>query len=250
MNGTLCRVLFDGSIEQGRDIVDVKQTLSSIFKKDVSAIEHFFTAKAVGVKKDIDLATARKYKKAFLKGGAICRIVPDAPQLRVIAPRKISPALQLPPQQSPFLSCSDSGIDFKRKVMDPVPFSSLARLSVFSEFTAMRVVRRLVLFLKGFSLPFITEAERIKFIEFPGAFADWIQLGLQNIVAFVAAIVLLGLPSLGLALRLVCIVIAVIGGVTGSLVAIPGVAAGGRLGIIVGIIRKPSIPKIGSRMKK
>jgi hypothetical protein len=79
----------------------------------------------------------------------------------------------------------------------------------------------------------------------PGAFVDFVQFGLQNIFAFVAAIILLGLPTLGIALFVLLAVIAVIGAVTGFLGAIPGGAGGALLGLIVGAARAPFIPKIG-----
>jgi len=83
----------------------------------------------------------------------------------------------------------------------------------------------------------------------PGAFSDWIHIGLQNIVAFVAAIILLGLPSLFIALIILGLVIVVIGGVTGLIGAVPGAVAGGIIGFVVSVVRMPFIPKIGPGLK-
>ncbi|MDO9264559.1 MAG: hypothetical protein Q7U02_11375, partial [Desulfosalsimonadaceae bacterium] len=81
--------------------------------------------------------------------------------------------------------------------------------------------------------------------QLPDAFSEWLNWGLQNLVGFVAAIVLLGLPSLAIGLGILAIVIAAIGVGTGLVGFIPGGAVGALIGWIVGVIRAPSLPKVG-----
>ena len=77
--------------------------------------------------------------------------------------------------------------------------------------------------------------------QLPDAFSEWLNWALQNIAAFL----LLSLPSLAIGLGVLAIVIAAIAAGTGLVGAIPGFAVGALIGWIVGVIRAPSLPKIG-----
>jgi|GEM_PF-4471614 len=184
MKNQPCNVVFDGTIEPGRDVDEVKKGLASLFKKDVSEISHFFSGDPVVMKKNIDPATAAKYQAALRRAGAICTIVPKTPDLNVLTPREINSSAQFPPQNCPLLSHTPGGIDFNRKDMGIVPISSLTLLSVFSESTPTGIVNRLLLFVKGFSRPFITDVEKIKFWEFPCVVAGTVTETLKNFIRF------------------------------------------------------------------
>ena len=67
-------VLFQGEIIQGKSREDVITGLSQIFRKEPSTIASMFTGKRIVIKRKVDQQTARKYKNAFQKAGAICHI--------------------------------------------------------------------------------------------------------------------------------------------------------------------------------
>ncbi len=63
-----------GEIVEGQILDAVKDNLEKFIKLDRKALDGIFAKKKVVLKKDIDKETAEKYKKAFTKCGAICKI--------------------------------------------------------------------------------------------------------------------------------------------------------------------------------
>ncbi len=71
MGETNYRLVFKGKLTPGSDPGAVKQHLAALFKNGPEQIEKLFYGKPVVVKKDLDLAEAKKYKQAFDSSGAI-----------------------------------------------------------------------------------------------------------------------------------------------------------------------------------
>ncbi len=67
-------VAFSGQIADGADLDTVKAAVGKIFKADDAKLAQLFSGKRIVIKKNIDEATARKYKAAFSNAGAICEI--------------------------------------------------------------------------------------------------------------------------------------------------------------------------------
>jgi len=67
-------VVFNGITEPNQDIEDVKQRLATVLKLDAPGIARLFDGSAVTIKKNVDAATAEKYKQAFRRAGAVCII--------------------------------------------------------------------------------------------------------------------------------------------------------------------------------
>jgi hypothetical protein len=63
-----------GEIVEGQTLDAVKDNLEKFIKLDRKTLHGIFAKKNVVLKKDIDQETAEKYKKAFTKCGAICKI--------------------------------------------------------------------------------------------------------------------------------------------------------------------------------
>ncbi|MDM8556122.1 DUF1566 domain-containing protein [Desulfococcaceae bacterium HSG7] len=68
------KVIYQGKIVKGNDIEKVKQNLASVFRTDIARIERFFKGRPVVVKDNLTLETAKKYRTAFHKAGAVCQI--------------------------------------------------------------------------------------------------------------------------------------------------------------------------------
>jgi uncharacterized protein YbjQ (UPF0145 family) len=69
-------VVFNGKMEPNQDIEDVKQRLAAILKLDVQRITRLFDGSPVTIKKNVDVAIAEKYSRAFKGASAICIIEP------------------------------------------------------------------------------------------------------------------------------------------------------------------------------
>jgi len=74
MNEELYEVAFSGAILEGADIEQVKAKIGAMFKADAAKLAHLFSGKRVVIKKNIDQATANKYKTALTNAGADCEV--------------------------------------------------------------------------------------------------------------------------------------------------------------------------------
>jgi len=74
MSEELYEVAFSGAILEGADIEQVKAKIGAMFKADAAKLAHLFSGKRVVIKKNIDQATANKYKAALTNAGADCEI--------------------------------------------------------------------------------------------------------------------------------------------------------------------------------
>ncbi len=75
MSDELFEVAFSGQIAEGADPDQVKAKIASMFKADEAKLAHLFSGKRVIIKKNIDQATANKYKTALSNAGAVCEII-------------------------------------------------------------------------------------------------------------------------------------------------------------------------------
>lgn len=74
MSEELYEVAFSGVIIEGADIEQVKAKVGAMFKADAAKLAHLFSGKRVVIKRDIDQATANKYKSALTNAGAVCEV--------------------------------------------------------------------------------------------------------------------------------------------------------------------------------
>lgn len=74
MSEELYEVAFSGAILEGADIEQVKAKVGAMFKADAAKLAHLFSGKRVVIKKNIDQATANKYKTALMNAGADCEV--------------------------------------------------------------------------------------------------------------------------------------------------------------------------------
>ena len=76
MSDQLYEVAFSGQISEGADLNDVKAKVAKMFNADDAKLALLFSGKRVVIKKNIDQATAAKYKSALNRAGAQCEISP------------------------------------------------------------------------------------------------------------------------------------------------------------------------------
>ncbi|MCW8933697.1 MAG: hypothetical protein OQK98_03140 [Gammaproteobacteria bacterium] len=74
MSDELFEVAFSGQIKEGADLEQVKAKVGAMFKADATKLGHLFSGKRMVIKKNIDQATANKYKSALNNAGAVCEI--------------------------------------------------------------------------------------------------------------------------------------------------------------------------------
>ncbi|HEY9202307.1 MAG TPA: hypothetical protein VIQ81_11985 [Gammaproteobacteria bacterium] len=74
MSEELYEVAFYGEIVEGAELDQVKAKVASMFKADAAKLAQLFSGKRVVIKKNIDQATANKYKSALQNAGAQCEV--------------------------------------------------------------------------------------------------------------------------------------------------------------------------------
>ena len=66
MSDQLFEVAFSGKISEGADLDDVKTKVGKMFSADEAKLAQLFSGKRIVIKKNVDQATATKYKTAFV----------------------------------------------------------------------------------------------------------------------------------------------------------------------------------------
>jgi hypothetical protein len=74
MSDQLFEVAFSGQISEGASADEVKARLAKMFNADEAKLAQLFSGKRVIIKKNIDQATAEKYRTALNRAGAECEI--------------------------------------------------------------------------------------------------------------------------------------------------------------------------------
>lgn len=67
-------IIFRGDIVFGHQLADVKVRLQQLFKADAAKIDALFTGRPIPLKRNLDEATANKYRDALVKAGAMVEV--------------------------------------------------------------------------------------------------------------------------------------------------------------------------------
>jgi uncharacterized protein YbjQ (UPF0145 family) len=67
-------IVFEGKTVPGKEIDLVKKALMNILKADEQSIDRLFSGKRVLIRKNVEAATAKKFRKAFEDVGAVCNL--------------------------------------------------------------------------------------------------------------------------------------------------------------------------------
>jgi len=74
MSDQLFEVAFSGQISEGENLEEVKARVAKIFNADDAKLAQLFSGKRIVIKKNIDQATAAKYRTALNRAGAECEV--------------------------------------------------------------------------------------------------------------------------------------------------------------------------------
>ena len=98
------QLVFNGTLSDGQNPVDVKRNLASLFKIDAAKVDQLFDQLPVVVKKNVDYDSALKYQQALRKAGAVCQVEET---IRNIEPPVMETAAPPPMTYTPDLSATD-----------------------------------------------------------------------------------------------------------------------------------------------
>ncbi len=101
MSDQLFEVAFSGKISAGANMGEVKARVAKMFNADNAKLAQLFSGKRIVIKKNIDRATAAKYKTALNRAGAECevKLIGGAPAAAPAATAQ--PAQPAQPAQKP-----------------------------------------------------------------------------------------------------------------------------------------------------
>ena len=92
MSDQLFEVAFSGQIIEGANLEEVKVNIGKMFNADDAKLAQLFSGKRIVIKKNIDQATAAKYKVALNRAGAECEINSPGGETPAAATPAVSPA--------------------------------------------------------------------------------------------------------------------------------------------------------------
>ncbi len=92
MSDQLFEVAFSGQISEGANLEEVKVRVGKMFNADDAKLVQLFSGKRIVIKKNIDQATAAKYKTALNRAGAECEISSPGSEAAAAQPAAATPA--------------------------------------------------------------------------------------------------------------------------------------------------------------
>lgn len=121
-------IIFRGDIVFGHQLADVKGNLQQLFKTDAAKIDALFTGRPVPLKRNLDEATANKYRDALLKAGAMVDVCPTdaSPAAANKAVARAAPTARTAPDPANFRwTLAPLGSDLLPARERPVPAAPL-----------------------------------------------------------------------------------------------------------------------------
>lgn len=88
-------IIFRGDILPGQQLSEVKERLARLFKTDADKINSLFSGAAVPLKRDLDQATAEKYRTVLQQAGAQVQVAEAGSIQTRAAPVRKAPAMTL-----------------------------------------------------------------------------------------------------------------------------------------------------------
>ena len=100
MSDQLFEVAFSGQISEGANLEEVKARVGKMFNADDAKLAQLFSGNRIVIKKNIDQATAAKYKTALNRAGAECEISSLGGEAAAAQPAAATPAAAEPAAKS------------------------------------------------------------------------------------------------------------------------------------------------------
>jgi len=120
MADKLFQVIINGQLVEGAELDQTRQNIAKLFKAKIEAVEPMFSGKRISIKKNLDLATAKKYQQAIIKAGLKAGVAPMAGTV----PTMKSPAS--PPHQEDSLAAATiAAIGTTMDVRPPPPKANI-----------------------------------------------------------------------------------------------------------------------------
>jgi hypothetical protein len=204
------RVVLTGELAEGKSENDVKARMASLFKTSTDRVGMLLKKSGAIIKKDIDLATAKKYAGAIMSTGAVCKIdPPEKEEIPVVA--EVAPSEEIAPPADVVASEEDNGraeprvvvimlskkpeerfepvvvekvsgtadvINFNTADVSDVSYDKIIALAAFNETGGAEEVTKLYLFISSIERPFVCDIDSIVFSDFP------IKVFPKNIASF------------------------------------------------------------------
>jgi len=117
-------IVITGELNPGATHDAVVNNLASLFKKDTSFVEKFFSGKPTTIRRDLNLETAKKYQTAISKAGCIAKIVEQEAIIDVPAQSDNSEA------SFANLSMAEVGVTIIEHIMPDEPQIDISDLSM------------------------------------------------------------------------------------------------------------------------
>jgi len=155
-------ILFDGTLAEGASLSAVTARLAVLFKQPSEKMAYLFSGRTIVIKRDISREVAERYRRAFLKAGAVCRVqesgkqrsAPAIPAPVAVAPGTAARAAEVPVEsrarakrEPPAALSVQSLPGFFRGAIEPVPMTLGYRMGLMGVATAMLVLPAIYLLL-------------------------------------------------------------------------------------------------------
>lgn len=101
MSDQLYEVAFSGQVSEGADLQEVKARVGKMFNADAAKLDQLFSGKRIVIKKNIDEATAAKYRTALNRAGAECEVLPMGDTAAAVPAAAAEPATAEPAAAEP-----------------------------------------------------------------------------------------------------------------------------------------------------
>ena len=206
MTEILYNVVFSGGFDDGRDLENAKGDLARLFKVDLDRIETLFRRKGAVIKKGVNRPTGLKYIQRLKKAGVLCRLQEQAPpsptrtgtrqptsnrdqtasspdQIQVVDPPAAPAELAYSPVPANRITAAPGGINMNRPGLKAIAYRDVVLISVFTDLRQENTA--LLVFVRELQRPFICQANKIAFTEFPGVKETSLVASLRNFLHFI-----------------------------------------------------------------
>ncbi|MDO9264346.1 MAG: hypothetical protein Q7U02_10310 [Desulfosalsimonadaceae bacterium] len=206
MTENFYKVVFSGKLALGKSEADVAARMAALFKTTADKMLLLLKRPGAVIKKDVDLATAKKYVQAISSTGAVCMIDPSESSAAPSAAPSVAPApkpaeklvpkftpkpaatepatksaeprvvvIQLSnkpedrfaPRQLEKISGSTDCIDMDLNDVPEVLYDRILAIAAFNEGSGPDAKTKLLMFIRSIERPFACDIDQIIFDGFP-----------------------------------------------------------------------------------
>ena len=203
MSKILYDVILTGQIVAGHDPQTVVTSLARLMRRDAKIIVGLLKRDGQIVKRRVDADTGKAVHRTLKRIGVVSRLVPTKPPgvtkpskvtdaslpdgadrtFQIIAPPRQPADVAFAPITANRISGAPGGLDVNRIGTPPIPFEALALVCVHQAADADNLF--LLIFRQGQKRPYLCDANRVVFSDFPDTKATSVTASLRHFVRFV-----------------------------------------------------------------